>query len=124
MSIMLGKKVVVSSLFVALMVTLALIFRPIPEASSSNTQRTYGTIEEVFESGSLGLIFKLKGDDRLFYIDADQHGGPALQLLKDLPGQNAEIHFVRHWTPIDPLNKRKLIARMEVNKTTLYSAFK
>jgi hypothetical protein len=122
---MLGKKVVVSSLFVALMVTLAIIFRPIPEASSSNTQRTYGTIEEVFESGSLGIVFKLKGDNRLFYLDIDHGGGPVLQLHKsDLQGQNAEIHFVRHSTPIYPLNRRRQIARMEVNKMTLYSAFK
>ena len=122
---MLGKKVVVSSLFVILMVTLALVFRPVPQASSANTQRTYGTIEQIFEAGSQGIIFKLKGDDRLFYIDGELTDGMSLNLLEaDLEGQNAEIHFVRHWTPIDPLNRRKQIARMEVNKTTLYSAFK
>jgi hypothetical protein len=103
---------------------LAFVTRPLPQASAENTVRTYGIIEEVSESHRSGIVFKLRGDDRLYYIDSSK--GPGLRfasLQKELPGQIAEIYYLRHWTASDLLSRRKVVARMQVNKTTVYSAF-
>lgn len=122
---MLVKKIVIASIFFVLLITLALVFRPIPNASPENTLKTYGTIEEVFEAGDNGVLFKLKGDDRLYYIDQGLKNGLILTALQqDLPGQDVEIYYVKYWTPIDPLSKLKHIAKVDVNRTTLYSEIK
>ncbi|MBA4055022.1 MAG: hypothetical protein C0490_09945, partial [Marivirga sp.] len=101
---MLPKKIVIASVFFLLLVTLALIFRPVPNASPENTLKTYGTIEEVYEAGENGVVFKLKGDDRLYYIDQGLKNGLTLTTLQEeLPGKPVEIYYVKYWTPIDPL---------------------
>jgi hypothetical protein len=121
---MLRKKLIVGSVFILLMFTLAFVPRPIPEASPENTVRTYGIIEEVSESNRSGLVFKLRGDDRLYYINSANE--PQLRfasLQKELPGQAAEIYYLRHWAATDLLSRRNVVARMQVNQTTVYSAF-
>ena len=121
---MLRKKVVVGSIFFLLLVALAFLPKPVPQASPENTVRTYGIIEEVSESQHSGILLKLRGDDRVYYIHDAQT--PQLQLTsleKVLPGQIAEIYYLKHWTAADLLMKRKQVARMQVNKTTLYSTF-
>lgn len=122
---MLAKKIVIASVFFLLLVTLALIFRPVPNASPENTLKAYGTIQEVYEAGENGVVFKLRGDDRLYYIDQGLKKGLTVTTLQaELPGKPVEIYYVKYWTPIDPLSKRKHIAKVDVNSTTLYSATK
>ena len=119
------KKIVIASIFLVLLITLALVFRPIPNASPENTLKTYGTIEQVFEAGENGVIFKLEGDDRLYYIDHGLKNGLKFTALQaDLPGQAVEIYYVKHWTPIDPLSRLKRIAKVDVNSITLYTEIK
>ena len=122
---MLSKKIVIGSIFFVLLITLALVFRPVPLASPENTLKTFGTIEEIFEAGEDGLVFKLEGDDRLYYIDQGLKNGLTFRSLQaELPGQSVEIHYVKYWTPIDPLSKLKHIAQVSVNSTTLFSVIK
>ena len=121
---MLRKKLIVGSVFVLLMFALAFLSRPLPQASRENTVRTYGIIEEVSESNRAGIVFKLRGDGRLYYIDSEHR--PQLRfasLQEDLPGQAGEVYYLRHWSATDLLSRRKVVARMQVNKTTVYSAF-
>lgn len=119
---MLNKKIVIASLFFALLISLAVVFQPVPMASADNTLRTMGTVEQVFEAGSQDLIFKLKGDDHLFYIDTGTTADMKLASLKSgLRGQSVEIYYVKYWSPMDSFSKLKHIAKVDVNRTTLYS---
>ncbi|MGC3947289.1 MAG: hypothetical protein QM762_22705 [Chryseolinea sp.] len=119
---MLNKKIVIASLFFALLISLAVVFQPVPTASADNTLRAMGTVDQVFEAGSEDLIFKLKGDDHLFYIDTGSAAGMKLASLKSgLRGQNVEIYYVKYWSPLDRFSKLKYIAKVDVNRTTLYS---
>lgn len=116
------KKIVISSIFVGLIVCLAVIFRPVPPASPENTLKARGTVETVFETGEHDLVFKLKGDDRIYYLNQGLEEGPTLaELREDLSGRSIEIYYVKYWTPIDPLSRMKHIAKVDMNKTTLYS---
>jgi len=122
---MFNKKIVIASIFFALLLTLAFTFRPVPNASTKNTLKTFGTVEAVNEAGEDGVIFKLRGDDRTYYIDKCLRKGLTLSDLQEkLPGKSIEIYYVKYWTPLDPLSKRKHIAKVDVNRITLYSSIK
>ena len=120
---MLTKKVVISSIFFLLLAFLALIFRPVPSPSPDNTIKTKGTIEEVSMAGDADLIIKLRGDDRLYFIDEGLKDGRSLSTLQgELSGKAVEIHYVKFWTPLDPLSKLKHISLVNVDQTRLYPA--
>ena len=122
---MFNKKIVIASLFFALLISLAVVFQPVPTASAENTLKTIGTVDQVFEAGGQDLIFKLKGDDHLFYVDTESTDGVKLASLKTkLTGQDVEIYYVKYWSPLDSFSKLKHIAKMDVNSTTLYSNLK
>jgi hypothetical protein len=115
------KKIVVASIFFLVMVTLGLIFRPLPNPSPDNTLRTQGTIEKVLETGTKDVVFKLKDDDRFYFIKEDLEKGLTFnELRRELSGKSVEIYYVKHWTPIDPL-RVKHITKVDLDKMTLYS---
>ena len=117
---MLVKKIVITSIFFGLMITFAVVFRPVPHAAPENT-----TIEEVFRAGEHGVVFKLKGDGRSYFIDNGLKRGLHFTSLREqLPGKAVDIYYVKYWTPIDPLSKVKHISKVNMNSTTLYSAIK
>jgi len=119
---MFNKKIFITSIFFALLTTLAVMFQPVPEASAENTLKTRGTVDQVYESGGQDLIFKLKGDDHLFYVETASADDLTLASLKSaLPGQSVEIYYVKYWSPLSSLTKLKYIAKMDVNSTTLYT---
>jgi hypothetical protein len=116
------KKIVVASIFFMLMITLAFVFRPLPPLSPENTVQTYGTIEQVLETRHKNIVFKLKEDDRFYYIEENLEQGLTFdQLQKELPGKSVQIYYVKHWTPIDPL-RVKHITKVDLDKMTLYSS--
>ena len=118
---MLTKKVTISSIFVLLIVILALVFRPVPHPSPENTIKANGTIEEVSMAGNDDLIIKLRGDDRLYFIDEGlKHGRSLSSIQGELSGKAVEIYYVKYWTPLDPLSRLKHISKVDLNQTTLY----
>ncbi len=122
---MLTKKVTITSIFIMLLVVLALVFRPVPNPSPENTIKANGTIEEVSMAGNDDLIIKLRGDDRLYYIDEGLKHGRSLSSIQDeLSGKTVEIHYVKYWTPLDPLSRLKHISKVDFNQTTLYPVIK
>lgn len=116
------KKIVVASIFLLLMITLGIIFRPIPSSSQENTLRAQGTIEQVLETRNKDVVFKLKDDDRFYYIKGDLEKELTFRELQlELSGKPVEIYYVKHWTPIDPL-RVKHVTKVDLNKITLYSS--
>ena len=69
LNIMQTKKIVVASIFFFLMITLGLVFRPLPSSSSENTVVFTGIIEQVVETGNKNVVFKLENDDRFYFIE-------------------------------------------------------
>ena len=118
---MLTKKVVITGIFISLLVSLALIFRPVPDPSPENTIKTNGTIEAVSMAGNDDLVIKLQGDDRLYFIDEGLKDRRLLTTLQgELSGKAVEIYYVKYWTPLDPLSRLKHISKVDINQTTLY----
>lgn len=116
------KKIVVASIFALLMITLGIIFRPEPPSPTEKTIRTLGIIEEVVETRQKNIVFKLKDDDKLYYIKKDLEKDLTFrELKKRLAGRSVEIYYVNHWTPVDPL-RVKHVTQVDFNKMTLYSS--
>jgi hypothetical protein len=116
------KKIVVASIFALLMITLGIIFRPVPPSSAENTTRALGIIEDVLETRHKNIVFKLKDDDRFYYIKKGLEKDLTLrELKKRLAGKSVEIYYVNHWTPVDPLRVRH-VTKVDLNKMTLYSS--
>ena len=116
-----SKKIVVASTFFLLMITLGIAFGPLRSVPSRSQLRTLGTIEEVLETRSKEVVFKLKDDDRLYYIQKNLKKELSLQdLQKQLPGKSVEIYYVKQWTPVDPLRVNH-ITKVDLNNMTLYT---
>lgn len=108
-----------------LLIVLALVFRPVPSPSPENTIKANGTIEQVSMAGNDDLIIKLRDDDRLYYIDEGlKHGRSFSAIQGELSGKTVEIHYVKYWTPLDPLSKLKHTSKVDFNQTTLYPVIK
>ena len=117
------KKIVVASIFFLLMVTLGFVFRPLPTSSPENTVKSLGTIEQVLETRNNDVVFKLKDDDRFYYIEERLEKGLSFpELQRELSGKSVEIYYVKHWTPIDPL-RVKHVKKVDLNKMTLYTSY-
>jgi hypothetical protein len=115
------KKIVVASIFALLMITLGILFRPAPPSSPENTIRTLGIIEEVLETRQKNIVFKLKDDEKFYYIKKDLEKGLTFrELQRRLAGKSVEIYYVNHWTPVDPL-RVKHVTKVDLNEMTLYS---
>jgi hypothetical protein len=116
------KKLVVASLFALLMITLGIIFRSAPPDPGDNTIRALGIIEEVLETKQKNILFKLKDDDRFYYIKKDLKKDLTFgELKKRLAGKSVEIYYVNRWTPVDPL-RVKHVTKVDLNKMTLYTS--
>ncbi len=116
------KKIVVASIFALLMLTLGIIFRSVPPASTANTIRALGVIEEVLETNHKNIVFKLKDDNKFYYIKKDLKKDLTFgQLKRRLAGKSVEIYYVNHWTPVDPL-RVKHVTKVNLNEMTLYSS--
>ena len=104
------------------MITLGIVFRPIPSPSPENTVRTLGVIEQVLETRQKNVVFKLKDDDRFYYIKKDlEKDLPFHELQKKLAGKSVEIYYVNHWTLVDPL-RVKHVTKVDLNEMTVYSS--
>jgi hypothetical protein len=122
LNIMHTKKIVVASIFALLMITLGIIFRPVPPPSTEKAIRILGTIEQVLETRQKNIVFKLKDDNKFYYIKKDLEKDLTFRELQNrLAGKSVEIYYVNHWTPIDPL-RVKHVTKVDLNKMTLYSS--
>jgi hypothetical protein len=117
---MFNKKIVITSIFFTLVVTLAVVFRPVPPPSADNTVKTHGTIETVYEAGSDGVVVKLRDDDRVYYMHQGlPNGFEPKALQRNLPGSRAEIYYVKYWSPLEPLNKYKYTTKVDIKRPRL-----
>ena len=116
------KKIVVTSIFFCLIVTLGIIFRTSSRLSDGSSIRVRGTIEKVVATGNDDIVFKLKDDDRFYMIDEHLEKDLTFhELQEELSGKSVEIYYVKRWTPIDPL-RVKHVTKVDLNKMTLYTS--
>lgn len=112
--------------FVMLSAATALVLRPVPIINEEDCQVVTGKVSNVFEGGDKDICLVLQNTSprflyRLFYINRGVERGlnPA-ELKKDLLGQAVTIKFPSYWTPLDPNDSVRHVAKLEFDGAVLF----
>src|SRR5690606_4081392 len=117
------KQTILLTLGVVLLLVLAVMsLIPIYNPTLNNSQITTGKVELIAEEGGpFDIQVHLDNDDRIYYINRGAENGldPA-ELNKTLAGDEIELHYANHWTPLDPFGKMKHIIRISQDGNVFY----
>jgi hypothetical protein len=109
-------------LFLAITV---LVLRPVPQVSEDNCLVAKGTIISVMETGVNDILFKLEGDKTAYYINRGLEQGLNLDSLwANVRGKEAILKYPKYWTPLDPNNSLRHLAKVEIEGEVIFSEFR
>ena len=116
---------VVVGLTLMLVVFIGLVLRPVPTVTEDEALTMVGKIVEVREGGSHDLVLNLAGTDQRFYINRGLEREESMENLKQqLLGQEVEIKYPSYWTPLDPKNSERHVARLIANGEVVFDELK
>ncbi len=100
-----------------------LSFVPIPKATFENCEKITGQVTEIFEGGGESdIVIFLKGDKNYYYINRGLERDLNLETLQSQIFNNEiTLHFVKHWSPLDPKNHTRHIARLNFDGKLIYN---
>ncbi|GAA0872255.1 hypothetical protein GCM10009117_14020 [Gangjinia marincola] len=109
-----------------LLVLVAMIFRPIMNLEPKDCGKLTGEIITLkAHQGSKDITFRVKGDQRRFYINRGlEQGLIEEELIEATTNTKSLIYYADHWTPLDPKSIVRHVAHIEVDGTALFSEFK
>jgi len=81
-----------------------------------------GIVSEVYEGGTKDIVFRLKDDDRMYYINRGLERGLTLtELKKELIWNVAELKYPEQWSPLDPGNHSVHLSAIIMNDKIVFS---
>lgn len=111
--------IMIGLLFLALAV---IIFRPVPIPEEKDCLIVKGTVIDLYEAGTKDVVFKLHGEDRIFYVNRGLERGLDLEVLKsELINKEITIKYPKYWTPLDPGNSIRHTSKIESAGQTIFS---
>lgn len=109
------------SFMLLLIILAAALFRPVPILPEHELSITSGIVDEVFEGGEKDIVFKLKEEDQLYYINRGLEQSLSLSELRaKLIGNEVTIKYPEYWTLINSDYSRHL-SKLEFEGSTIYS---
>ncbi|MEM9823644.1 MAG: hypothetical protein AAF985_21340 [Bacteroidota bacterium] len=115
------KQIAFILLSLAALFFLFLVLRPLPRANPDHCSLVEGIVERIYEAGTQDIVFKLQGNTVNYYINRGLEHGLDLALLRQsLADQEVSIYYLKHWTPLDPNDQVKHIARLELGQEVIY----
>jgi hypothetical protein len=99
-----------------------LLFRPVQIPEEKDLLSLKGTVTDIYEGGVKDVVFKLRGQDKIYYVNRGLERGLNLKELKaKLIDQEIVIKFPDHWTPLDPNRSSIHISKIEHEGRTLFT---
>lgn len=99
-----------------------LIYRPVPIVSEAEAIVTEGTVTDIHEGGVKDVVFRLKNDDRVFYINRGLENGLKLATLKQqLIGQNVTFKYPDHWSLLNPKKQSIHLSKVVYNNQVIFN---
>lgn len=99
-----------------------LAFRPVPMPEEKDCLSVKGTVSDIYEGGVKDVVFKLRGNNKIYYINRGLERGFNLKELKtELTDQEIIIKYPDYWTPLDPKSSSIHISKIEHEGRTLFS---
>lgn len=115
-------KKILLSLFALFLIVAVSIFRPVPIVRESKAIVVNGYITDIYEGGTNDIVFKIKDDNRRFYINRGLESGLTIGKLKEqLIGNKVTFKYPKYWTPLDWNNQIRHISKLEYNTQVLFS---
>lgn len=116
------KKVLLFSLFIALISFLSLSLRTVPEPTAENCSLVKGIVEEVYSPCCEDVFIKLKDSDKRFYLNRGLERGIKLhQIKEDLVNHTVQLYKIDHWTPLDPNEHTNPLAQIQLDGEIYFS---
>ncbi len=108
--------------FIGFMVLCVLTIRPvnIPE-NESELLVAKGELISVFEGVGNDIVFRLKDDDRRYYINRGLEQGLSIQNLQANLGRQIILKYPEHWTLMDPAGSTKHLSMVKISGKTIFS---
>ena len=118
------KKNLVLLVFLAFILMVLLIFRPVNIRERADSLVQTGTVQDIFEGGDKDIVFKLYETTTLFYINRGLEQGFTIEGLKHrLLDKDVTIRYPDHWTPFDPGRSSMHLSELEYNNEILFSEY-
>lgn len=74
-------------------------FRPVPILPADECAVAVGRITSIEEGSSHDVVFRLAGDDRIYYINRGLEQGLSLDALRsELLGRDVTLSYPEHWS--------------------------
>lgn len=99
-----------------------LIFRPVPVPDEKDCLSLKGIVVEIYEGGVKDVVFRLQGQNQIYYVNRGLERGLDLgQLRSALTNRVVTIKYPKYWTPLDPGNSVRHISKIEYEGRTLFT---
>lgn len=110
---------------ILVIITIALLFRPVPIVSENDALVHKGIVKDIFGSSTKDIVFILENNKTRFYINrGTEIGLDAEQLKQELVGKEIVLKYPDYWTPLDWNNKIKHISKVEYENKILFNELK
>lgn len=101
------------------------IFRPVPIVTEDKAISEKGIVTRISEGGVNDVVFRLKNNERTFYINRGLEAGLTLEGLREkLVGNEITLKYPKYWTPLDWNNQIKHISKVEFEGEVIFNEFK
>ncbi|MFK7924596.1 MAG: hypothetical protein AB8H47_21750 [Bacteroidia bacterium] len=116
-----SKQTVFWSVAGCLLALMVFILRPVPTTTTKNAITISGTVQKVFEGGDKDIVFSLLENDQIYYINRGLEQGLELSSLQSqLLGNEVQITYPDHWTPLDWNSRIHHLSRLEAGNKLIY----
>jgi hypothetical protein len=99
----------------------AFTLRPVPTPPEKECLIVTGVVEQITEAGVKDIVFKLKDNNNLYYINRGLENGFTLEgLRKDLTGKEVTIKYPDYWSLLANKSVRH-ISKLEHDGKIVYT---
>ncbi|MDQ3141901.1 MAG: hypothetical protein M3Q56_06600 [Bacteroidota bacterium] len=99
-----------------------IIFRPVPVPDEKACLISNGIVVEIYEGGVKDIVFKLHGQNKLFYINRGLESRLDIKLLRDkLMNKEVTIKYPKDWTPLNWGSSVRHISKIEFDGRTIFT---
>ena len=99
----------------------AFTLRPVPIPAEKDCLVVTGIVEQITEGGVKDIIFKLKGNNNLYYINRGLDNGFTLEgISKELKGKEVTIKYPDYWSLLANKSVRH-ISKLQHNDKVIFT---
>lgn len=109
--------------FLGFILLCVLVLRPVNIPENENELLVAkGEVMAITEGPGNDIVFKLRDDNRRFYINRGLEQGLSIQDLQaKLTGRNITLKYPKHWSLMDPSGTTKHLSMVKYSGGTVFS---